>query len=397
MDKELDMMDMTIYHYTTIKGLLGILSSGKFLFSDFSKSDDLRERYLLGSKNEKKKLKYICFCHGEEADNNPAMWSKYANNTRGVCIGIKLSTFLELNKNRGEFEHFPIEYVTSNFIRTGQDAVDEKKYKRDSWSFQKEYRFVSRTKRSMRINKECIDSISFFVKENDEAIRETCELCKKAGLVKFEIQVRGEKVSSRIPLCSKKISWKDLKNEAGRLRVRLMDMEDKQSSTQTHYGKASKVGVEVVEIHRSKSIEKRDDRTINLYDIEAAANLNSLLANKEQYIMGELRIPNIPKCDGAVYVRGDSMSPLLKSGDIVAYKQIPLEIQQIIFGEMYLVSIDMEGDEYLAVKYVNQSEKGDEWIKLVSYNPHHHPKDFPLSAVRAMALIKLSIRMNTMK
>ena len=59
--------------------------------------------------------------------------------------------------------------------------------------------------------------------------------------------------------------------------------------------------------------------------------------------------------------------------------------------------IDIEGEEYLTVKYINQSERGCEWIKLVSYNQHHQPKDFPLSSVRALALVKLSIRMNTMK
>lgn len=134
-----------------------------------------------------------------------------------------------------------------------------------------------------------------------------------------------------------------------------------------------------------------------LYDLEASANLKTLLVNKDQNILGKISIPNIPHCDGAVYVKGDSMYPLLKSGDIVAYKEIPLDIQHIFFGEMYLISIDMDGDEYLAVKYVQHSDKGDDWIKLVSYNQYHQPKDFPLSSVRAMALVKLSIRMNTMK
>lgn len=145
----------------------------------------------------------------------------------------------------------------------------------------------------------------------------------------------------------------------------------------------------------SEKIE--EDGNIILYDVEAAANLKSLLNNKNENILGMIHIPNIPKCDGAVYVKGDSMYPLLKSGDIVAYKEIPLDMQHIFFGEMYLVSIDMDGDEFLTVKYVQHSDKGEDWIKLVSHNPNHQPKDFPLSSVRAMALIKLSIRMNTMK
>lgn len=155
---------------------------------------------------------------------------------------------------------------------------------------------------------------------------------------------------------------------------------------------------EVTIINRSKYTEKVEENgELYLYDIEAAANLKSLLVNKDQNILGKISIPNIPKCDGAVYVKGDSMYPLLKSGDIIAYKEVPVEIQHIFYGEMYLVSIDIEGEEYLTVKYINQSERGCEWIKLVSYNQHHQPKDFPLSSVRALALVKLSIRMNTMK
>lgn len=155
---------------------------------------------------------------------------------------------------------------------------------------------------------------------------------------------------------------------------------------------------EVTIINRPKYTEKVEENgVLYLYDIEAAANLKSLLVNKDQNILGKISIPNIPKCDGAVYVKGDSMYPLLKSGDIIAYKEVPVEIQHIFYGEMYLVSIDIEGEEYLTVKYINQSERGCEWIKLVSYNQHHQPKDFPLSSVRALALVKLSIRMNTMK
>lgn len=155
---------------------------------------------------------------------------------------------------------------------------------------------------------------------------------------------------------------------------------------------------EVTQIFHPKGTEKTEEEgVITLYDVEAAANLKSLFDNKDQNILGQINIPNIPKCDGAVYVKGDSMYPLLKSGDIVAYKEIPLEMGHIFFGEMYLVSIVLDGDEYLTVKYVQQSEKGEDWIKLVSYNSNHQPKDFPLTSVRAMALVKLSIRMNTMK
>ncbi|MGL5261373.1 MAG: S24 family peptidase [Bacteroides sp.] len=160
---------------------------------------------------------------------------------------------------------------------------------------------------------------------------------------------------------------------------------------------ADKDDLEVNQIYHPKYTEKVEDQlSVPLYDLEATASLAELFTNREENILGQISIPNIPVCDGAVHVRGDSMYPLLKSGDIVAYKIVPNEMQYIIFGEMYLLSIDMMGDEYLTVKYIQQSEKGKDWVKLVSYNTHHQPKDFPLSSIKAMALVKFSIRMNTM-
>lgn len=149
-------------------------------------------------------------------------------------------------------------------------------------------------------------------------------------------------------------------------------------------------------IHHPKSIEKViDEQLVTLYDVDAAANLKTLFDNKDQHILGEIKIPHMPKCDGAVYVKGDSMYPLLKSGDIIMYKEVQM-FENVIFGEMYLVSMEIEGDEYLAVKYVNKSDEKD-CIKLVSYNTHHEPKDVKIENIRAMALVKVSIRMNTMR
>lgn len=148
-------------------------------------------------------------------------------------------------------------------------------------------------------------------------------------------------------------------------------------------------------LHHPKCNEKKiQQQAINLYDVAAAANLKTLFDNKDQNILGEITIPDIPKCDGAVYVNGDSMYPLLKSGDIIAYKEIH-NFDCVIFGEMYLVSFDMDGNDFLAVKYINRSEKENS-VKLVSYNSHHDPMDIPITSINALGLVKFSIRKNTM-
>lgn len=147
-------------------------------------------------------------------------------------------------------------------------------------------------------------------------------------------------------------------------------------------------------LHQPPYTEKVEDQEVILYDVNAAANLKTLFDNKSQNILGRIKIPDMPRCDGAVYVNGDSMYPLLKSGDIIAYKEVH-NFEYVIFGEMYLVSFGLDGDEYLTVKYVNKSDK-ENYIMLVSYNPHHHPMEIPISSINAIALIKFSIRKNTM-
>ena len=88
-------------------------------------------------------------------------------------------------------------------------------------------------------------------------------------------------------------------------------------------------------------------------------------------------------------------SPLLKSGDIVLYKQLK-DIGDIFWGDMYLLSIDIDGEEYITVKYIQKSER-EGYVKLVSQNPHHADKEVAVDRIRALALVKASIRMNSIR
>ncbi len=117
--------------------------------------------------------------------------------------------------------------------------------------------------------------------------------------------------------------------------------------------------------------------------------------SKSQDPIDHISIPHLPKCDGAVYVTGDSMYPLLKSGDIVLYKEIHDVANEIFWGEMYLLGIDMSGEEYVTVKYIQKSEIQG-CVRLVSQNKHHQDKDVEISKIKALALVKASIRINSM-
>lgn len=150
-------------------------------------------------------------------------------------------------------------------------------------------------------------------------------------------------------------------------------------------------------IFKLKTDHEISKQEVPLYNIEAVAGLVELFqSHGDANPVGVLTIPNLPKCDGAVFVTGDSMYPLLKSGDIVAYKQIYDFSNEIFWGEMYLISIEIAGEEFISVKYIQKSEKGDDYIKLVSQNQHHQPKDINISTIRAMAIVKASVRINSM-
>lgn len=139
-------------------------------------------------------------------------------------------------------------------------------------------------------------------------------------------------------------------------------------------------------------------QSVPLYDIQASASVVALFRDSStETPVDHITIPNLPKCDGAIYVSGDSMYPLLKSGDIIMYKKVANEIDNMFWGEMYLVSlINNDGDEFVMVKWLHKSELGTDYVKLVSENRHHQPKDFHIKHIKGLALIKASVRINSM-
>lgn len=132
-----------------------------------------------------------------------------------------------------------------------------------------------------------------------------------------------------------------------------------------------------------------------LFDMSAAANLKSLQTGDDRNIIGEIRLSNVPGCDGACYVRGDSMQPLIKNGDVVAFKTLQPLPENITFGKTYIIALSRNGDDYLVIKNIERSEKGHDWVKLVSINPAHSPQDIEFSDIRGIGVIKFSFTMKT--
>lgn len=148
----------------------------------------------------------------------------------------------------------------------------------------------------------------------------------------------------------------------------------------------------------NKLPDKRIERQlIPIYNIEAAAGLVSLFNDYSKYTpIDYISLPNLGKVDGGLYACGDSMYPLIKSGDIVVFRQIQDIFNNIFWGEMYLLSYDLEGEEYIVIKYIQKSEQ-EGFVKLVSQNQNHQPKDIPINRIRALAQVKASVRFNVIR
>ncbi|MBF0648092.1 MULTISPECIES: S24 family peptidase [Dysgonomonas] len=109
---------------------------------------------------------------------------------------------------------------------------------------------------------------------------------------------------------------------------------------------------------------------------------------------GYLSIPNLSSCDGAGFVKTDSMYPLIKPGDIVCYKTAN-HTNDIYWGEMYIIYLTIDGEEFLTIKNLDKSDIGDDFIRLSGYNQKYHPKDVPINRIQWKAIVKACINYNS--
>lgn len=148
-------------------------------------------------------------------------------------------------------------------------------------------------------------------------------------------------------------------------------------------------------IQNPKTPDKIEEvQYVPYYSFEATAGIFEQY-DVSEYEIGRIVVPRMPSCDGAISVTGDSMYPLIKSGDIVAFKLLN-DINHIHYGDMYLVCLNEDGDTYIAIKWVRKHESDPQKAVLVSENPHHAPREVYLKDIHKIALIKFTIRYNNM-
>lgn len=106
---------------------------------------------------------------------SPVMWSHYADNRSGICLGFRKGSSLDVNNTSAFKEAEPVKYVSARnefSSDTHQATANDLYYKNSDWSYEREWRIVKET------NKDYIDYNSndlaciIFGEKTDEMVKE---------------------------------------------------------------------------------------------------------------------------------------------------------------------------------------------------------------------------------
>lgn len=124
-------------------------------------------------------------------------------------------------------------------------------------------------------------------------------------------------------------------------------------------------------------------------DVSASAGLETEIINDELKRI-PVNIPNWEKGIDFINVYGDSMYPKYCSGEIIGIKEV--EPQYLNYGYAYVVIFN---DGQVFLKYINPGSDNEHWI-LSSENPKNPPREYHLSLIKKIFIIKGVITKTTM-
>ena len=136
-------------------------------------------------------------------------------------------------------------------------------------------------------------------------------------------------------------------------------------------------------------VSNKTVKGIKLYGISASAGFFETY-NSSDNVIDEIYLPNMPAADGAIFARGESMSPVINDGDIVAFRMLQKN-SPICWGEIYIISYTINGDYFTCIKRLN---KVDDKVRLVSINEDYSPVDIPKEAITHIALVVFSLNIH---
>lgn len=121
-----------------------------------------------------------------------------------------------------------------------------------------------------------------------------------------------------------------------------------------------------------------------VYDIDVTAgNLPRSMMFADELITGYINLPDAlsPQCR-VVRVSGDSMSPVIRSGDYIAVRELT-NFRQIYWGQIYVVLLD----DYRLVKYIRRHSDPEKLI-LRSENKRYDDMEVHRSEIRDLMFVQ---------
>lgn len=135
---------------------------------------------------------------------------------------------------------------------------------------------------------------------------------------------------------------------------------------------------------------------IPLFTMKDGLLFSELIRQKPSGKNRTVSFPNIPDCDGAIIMATNAMSPILKSGDMILFKILKDFKSDIFFGEMYIVTVKISTTEITLVRYIQKSNLGAGYYSLSGHDDTIQPKDVAINQITSIALVRASIKINTM-
>lgn len=136
-------------------------------------------------------------------------------------------------------------------------------------------------------------------------------------------------------------------------------------------------------------------QTIPIHELGKSETLSTLFSAPEGIEpIDRFAASILPRCDGGLRVRpGEGMAPDYLPGDIVFYRWVNALSDALVWGEAYLLSFELDGEEYTLVRILHRADQPGS-IRLAGRELQHAPREIALSQIRALASIEGSVRMN---
>lgn len=132
------------------------------------------------------------------------------------------------------------------------------------------------------------------------------------------------------------------------------------------------------------------DKGTPVYDIDVTAGaMPRARMFATENIVGYVNLPSIPPGCRIVGVSGDSMQPVIRSGDLLAVRELT-NIQQIFWGQIYVVVLD----DYCMVKYVRRHSDPD-MVILRSENPNYDDMEIRRTDIRDLMFVQHIVHVDT--